>query len=148
MNDSTALFLLGMQYYATKETIGPVDNPVIVGWFKEIGHSWVKDDETAWCSCFVNWLAMKQGLERSGKLDARSWLKVGEHLHLSDVRLGDVVVFWREDPKSWKGHVGLYAGRDLYNVYVLGGNQDNMVNIKGYPREQLLGMRRLKRIEF
>ncbi|MBW1729175.1 MAG: TIGR02594 family protein, partial [Deltaproteobacteria bacterium] len=62
-------------------------------------------------------------------------------------RLGQVVVLWRGKPDNWMGHVGLYAGQDQHNVYLLGGNQDNMVCIKGYPRERVLGIRELRRIK-
>ena len=63
-----------LSQYGTREIIGEEDNPVILDYFKFIGHKWVKDDETAWCGAFINWCAKKSGLEHTGKLDARSWL--------------------------------------------------------------------------
>jgi len=145
MINRLALFLLAMEFYGLREIAGDEDNPTIVNWFRDIGHSWVKDDETAWCSCFINWLAWKLNLERSGKLTARSWLEHGTEV--TEPQLGDVVILWRGDPDSWKGHVGLWAGEDDDYVYMLGGNQSNQVNIQPKAKNRVLGYRRLHPID-
>jgi len=139
---SEAMLRLGAQYIGMQEIEGAEDNPIIVQMFKDIGHSWVKEDSTAWCSCFINWLAWMVKAQMSGELDARSWLKVGTSV--SNPRVGDVVVFWRDKITSWKGHVGLFMGYNRKgNINVLGGNQGNEVNITVYPQERLLDFRRL-----
>lgn len=148
MNDSTALFLYAMEFYGVREKIGDEHNPVILNWFHQIGHQWVTTDETSWCSAYLNYICKEMGMEYSGELTARSWLKVGTDVPLRDIRRGHVVVFWRESPLSWKGHVGLAVARDLHHVYTLGGNQDNMVCIKPYRTDRLLGVRKLKRTTF
>ncbi|MDH5608855.1 MAG: TIGR02594 family protein [Cyclobacteriaceae bacterium] len=126
-----------------KEITGEGDNPTIVNYAKEAGFKGIDDDETPWCSIFVNWCAMKAGLNRSNKADARSWLKVGTATE--DPVPGDIVVFWRESPESWKGHVAFFLGfnRDKKQVFCLGGNQGNSVSIRAYPAYQVLGYRRL-----
>jgi uncharacterized protein (TIGR02594 family) len=96
------------------------------------------------CSGSMNFFAKKHGYERSGKLDARSWLKVGEVV--TEPKLGDVVVFWRESKSSWKGHVGLYINHDTNYIYCLGGNQSGSIRITPYPIDRLLGYRRLKKV--
>ena len=130
-----------LSQYGIKEISGSKHNEKIVKYFKEIGHSWVNDDETAWCSAFMNWCCMSVGMVKSGKLNARSWLNVGNGVG-SPVK-GDIVVFWRESITSWKGHVAIYIN-DLDDKYinVLGGNQSNMVCIKPYPKERVLSYRR------
>ena len=127
-----------------KEIEGPVDNPTIVNYAKEAGFEWVNDDETPWCSIFVSWVAMKCDLKRSQKANARSWLHVGEKTFTPEP--GDVVIFWRESPESWKGHVGFFTGysKDGTRIYCLGGNQGNQVAISAYPSETLLGFRKLQ----
>jgi uncharacterized protein (TIGR02594 family) len=130
--------------YGVEEIPGKQHNPVILNWFKEIGCEWIKDDETAWCSCFVNWVALKAGVERSGKLNARSWVNVGENIEKP--MLGDVVIFWRESRDSWKGHVAFYINDDEDWIYCLGGNQNNKVCVKPYPKYRFLAYRRLKPI--
>jgi uncharacterized protein (TIGR02594 family) len=58
---------------------------------------------------------------------------------------GDLVVFWREDPDSWKGHVAIFLSIDPENkeIICLGGNQDGKVCIRQYSEEYVVGFRRL-----
>ncbi len=129
--------------YGVKEIVGSKDNQRIIKYFNEIGFDGEKlKDETAWCSAFANWVAKTTGYEYSGKLTARSWLRVGESQ--STPRLGDVVVLWRESPDSWKGHVGFFVKATRHYVYVLGGNQRNMVCIKAYPKHRVLDYKTLR----
>jgi len=127
--------------YGLREIPGVENNPRIMEYFRWIGHSWVQDDEVAWCSAFLNWACLVTGLPRSGKLDARSWLSVGTPVY--DPVLGDVVVLWRESVASWKGHVGVFIRQTDDQIYLLGGNQNNEVCIKPYSGGRLLGYRRL-----
>ncbi len=125
-----------------KEILGKTDNPEILKYFKIMGVSEsVLKDETAWCSAFVNWIAISCGLPHSGKLDARSWLHVGTPT--AHPKEGDVVVLWRESPNSWKGHVGFFIKATKDHIYILGGNQDNQVCIKPYPKSRLLSYQKL-----
>lgn len=132
---------IALSQFGVTETLGDKHSKIILNYFKEIGKQWVTNDETAWCSAFVNWVALKANKSQSGKLTARSWLKVGTPTEYPE--LGDVVVFWRESKKSWKGHVGFFIGysQDKKHIYCLGGNQNNQVNIKAYPSYRLLGFR-------
>lgn len=144
------MFLLFMEYYGLKENAKKgLTNPVIKQWFTDLGYDY--DDDTAWCSCMINWLAWKLGIERSHALDARSWLKVGENISLDEAKLGDVVIFWRESITSWKGHVGLYCNHDLYDIYTAGGNQNNQANILPYlidgPNHGFMACRRLRTLD-
>jgi len=136
------LFIEAVNQLGEKEIIGPEDNPTIVKYAKESGFGWVDDDETPWCSIFLNWCAAKAGLEKSSKANARSWLLIGDKIENPEP--GDVVVLWREEVDSWEGHVGILFGfsKDSKRVYILGGNQGNQVSIAGYPIERGLGYRR------
>ena len=98
------------------------------------------DDETPWCSSFANWCVIESGKKGTGSAMARSWLKWGEPVDMPKV--GDVVVFWRENKNSSKGHVAFYSSSDDKYITVLGGNQTNKVCYAKYPRAQLLGYRR------
>lgn len=143
LNPSIEMYLKASEFYGLEEVPGGEHNQIILDWFADIGFTWVKNDETAWCSCFINWVALKCGCERSFKLDARSWLKIGKDVLVP--KLGHVVVLWREKKTGWKGHVGLFAGKNPNgDIYVLGGNQNNKVNIKLYNKYKLLGYRKLE----
>lgn len=139
------LLNIALSQYGVKEIQGKAHNPTIVGYSKEIGYGGVITDETAWCSIFMNWCALKADLPRSGKLNARSWLTVGEETE--EPQLGDVVIFWRGSLNSWKGHVAIYINHseDKKYIYCLGGNQNNQVCIQSYKASQLLGYRKLQK---
>ncbi|NAS30944.1 TIGR02594 family protein [Flavobacteriaceae bacterium R38] len=135
---------LALSQFGVTEVPGIVDNPQIVAYFHELGFDGSKlKDETAWCSAFANWIAKKSGYEYTGKLNARSWLSVGEST--DQPQLGDVVILWRESPESWKGHVGFYIKETQRYVYILGGNQNNKVNIRAYPKNRVLDYKKLKK---
>lgn len=96
------------------------------------------DDETAWCSSFINWCMMKAGQERTNNAMARSWLNWGKKLDPPEK--GCVVVFSRP-PNPASGHVALFEEIRGDRIFVLGGNQSNQVNISSYPRVRLLDYR-------
>jgi len=133
---------IALSFWGEKEIDGEVDNPVIVN-FSEATNLEVSDDETPWCSSFINYCAREIGLERTGKANARSWLDVGRTTSLPDV--GDIVVFKRGD-STWQGHVGIFIRRKDGFVYVLGGNQSNSVKISPYNENDVLGYRILTKI--
>lgn len=128
--------------YGETEIPGKGDNPRILEYFDHSGFDGKQlKDETSWCSAFVNWVACKARVQASGALTARSWLQVGKETTTPEK--GDVVVFWRESPESWKGHVGFFIRETDKHIYVLGGNQGNSVCIKPYLKERVLGYRTL-----
>ena len=139
-----SLFNKACKFYGLEEVTGSDHNPEILKFFSDTGHEWVRDDETAWCSAFMNYVAFHSGYERSGELTARSWLNVG--YEIKKPQIGCIVVLWRLNPASWKGHVGLYINSDDKYIYILGGNQDNSVCVKRYPKERLLSYRMLNRL--
>lgn len=126
-----------------EEISGPQNNPEVLKYARETNIDGITSDEIAWCSTFVNWVAMKAGLQRSGKANARSWLNVG--LKVTDPEPGDIVIFWRESPQSWKGHVAIFLGisPDGSRVYCLGGNQGNRVSVSAYRLDTVLSYQRL-----
>lgn len=139
------LLLDMLSHYGLSEIDGPSNNPHIIEFFHDIGYEWVKDENVAWCSASLNYFAKQNGYERSGKLDARSWLKVGETV--TEPQVGDVVVFWRNKPDGWEGHVALYINSNDKLIWCLGGNQGNSLSVSAYPKNRLLGYRRLKKIQ-
>lgn len=137
------LVKVALQQYGVKEMEGLNHSSTILQYAKESGFSWVNDDETPWCSIFMNWCAKQVGLERTKKANARSWLEVGETV--TNPEMGDIVIF-RRGTSPIQGHVAIYIkpnGKDF--VYVLGGNQGNMVSISSYPAQSIIGYRRLRK---
>ena len=129
----------GLKYYGVKSIPGELHEENIVGFFNKSGHLEIKDDETPWCSAFINAICSDLNLPKSGLLNARSWLKMGKEITVPE--MGDIVIFWRESPTSWKGHVAIFIKEDDQSVWVLGGNQGNQVNILEFPKSKILGFR-------
>lgn len=130
-----------------EEIPGEVHNPVVLKYAEDTKIQGITSDEIPWCSTFVNWVAWRAGLRYSGKPNARSWLNTG--IKVTRPEPGDVVVFWRESPESWKGHVGFFLGisPDRKRVYCLGGNQGNRVSVSAYRINTVLSYQRLAPVE-
>ena len=133
---------IALSEYGVREIVGSQHNPEVLKYFAGIGHEWVHEDEVAWCGAFMSWCCKGAGLEYSRKLNARSWMDIGEHVQ--NPLPGDIVIFWRSSPQSWKGHVGFYINQIGHYINLLGGNQKNMVCIQPYHVNKLLMYRRLK----
>jgi uncharacterized protein (TIGR02594 family) len=97
------------------------------------------DDKANWCSSFVQWTLARVGIAGTGSALARSWLAWGAPL--DEPRVGCIAVLWREDPQSWKGHVGFFLRFEGDDVVLLGGNQLEAVREHRYPRGQVLAWR-------
>lgn len=134
-----ALLLAALKMYGTQEAPGPLDNPVILGWAKEVGLDHVyKHDETPWCGLFVATAVHRAGLEGvQAPLWAKSWAQWG--MPVKNPMLGDILVFERP---GGGGHVGIYVGEDRDAYHVLGGNQRDEVNITRIFRGRLIAARR------
>jgi uncharacterized protein (TIGR02594 family) len=122
----------------TKEIAGEEDNKRIIE-YHACTTLKATDDETAWCSSFVNWCMEMAGLKGTRSAAARSWLDWGKVLDTPEV--GCIVVLKRGQPPS--GHVCFYAGPDTDPAYIrcLGGNQSDMVKCSRYPVADILGLR-------
>lgn len=97
---------------------------------------------TPWCAAFVNSVLASSGMKGTNSLAARSFLNYGQSV--DNPSNGDIVVLSRgNDPQ--KGHVGFFAGfenRDGQQfVKILGGNQNDGVNVKSFPASMVLGYR-------
>ncbi|NTZ90468.1 TIGR02594 family protein [Agrobacterium tumefaciens] len=93
---------------------------------------------TPWCAAFVNAVLATQGIEGTGKLNARSFLNFG--MATDNPRPGDIVVLKRGTGEQ--GHVGFFQGFDGNgNIKVVGGNQSNSVKESTYSADDLLGFR-------
>lgn len=145
---STSAYQIAARFIGIREVTGAAANPQILAMLR-LDNSWPAGDDVAWCSAFVNYIAWILGLQRSRSLAARSWLKVGAPIELEQAAAdSDIVIVKRgggpgPDVLQAPGHVGFYAGLQEDKVLILGGNQGNSVSIAAFPRDQILGVRRL-----
>lgn len=129
-----------------KEVSGPNSNPRITEAYSCVdglgNPEMIDDSKVPWCACFVNYCIQKGIIKGKGTRSAwaRSFLDWGVK---SSGNVGDIVVL-RRGTNASTGHVGfLYEKGTLY-IKVLGGNQQNDVSIKSYPRVMVLGYRTSK----
>lgn len=125
--------------YGTFEFAGSADNPLILGWAKEVGLAKsYNDDAIPWCGLFMAVVAKRAGKPAvEGPLWARNWAAFGKAA--DEAQLGDVLVFRRAESS---GHVGLYVGEDYGAYHVLGGNQSDGVTITRIARDRCVAVRR------
>ncbi|MBT8071461.1 MAG: TIGR02594 family protein [Gammaproteobacteria bacterium] len=107
-------------------------NPRILEYFKA-SKFWGKDDsggKNAWCGSFAAWVMQKNGIKPVARAyRAKEWKNFGKKI--------DKPVYGALGIKSRKGggHVAFIVGqsKDGNKYYMLGGNQDNKVQISEYP---------------
>ena len=140
-------YAVATRYLGVREIPGKNHNGTILNWLRRLQIS-IWDDETPWCSTFVNFCALEAGYERTGKLNARSWLDIGQTITSREAREGDVVIFERGS-SGWEGHVAFLSDYKptLGSMLCLGGNQRDEVNRTPYPTNKLLGIRRLRSLD-
>jgi uncharacterized protein (TIGR02594 family) len=130
---TTARDLLG-----TRETVGPGNNPVIMGWAKKLGPRLgapYTGDAVPWCGLFVAHCMDEAKIALpSIPIRALAWANWGQSVAPCS---GCVLVFTREGG----GHVGLYAGETETHFLVLGGNQGDAVSIVKIAKDRLTASR-------
>ena len=108
-----------------QEVPGDADNPVILGWFKAIGHPEVNHDETSWCAVTVSSALIECGLPctpRDVNMMARSYLSYGVKC---EPQPGAIAIWPRGT--GWQGHVNVVesVAPDGF-VVCIGGNQGGL----------------------
>ncbi len=140
LNEAHPAILLHMvAICGTMEGLGTSDNPIILGWAKELGLDDIyKHDDVPWCGLTVALCVKRAGLNGiKTPLWAKAWAEWGTKQ--SQAMLGDVLVF---DRKGGGGHVGIYVGEDKEAFHVIGGNQRDSVCITRILKNRLFAIRR------
>lgn len=128
---------IARHYLGLREIPGARHHPKIVQWWKDVKASWFVDDETPWCGAYVGGVLVEAGFQPAKDAPrALAWNNYG--VKLDKPAYGCIVVFSR----NGGGHVGFCVGRDQKgNLMILGGNQDNEVNIKPFASSRIVGYR-------
>jgi uncharacterized protein (TIGR02594 family) len=140
--DKHPWFKIAQQEIGVEEVPGPGDNPRIVEYLEStsLGSPESENDETPWCSAFVNWCMEQAGIKGTNSAWARSWLKWGREpdMEKPDEWAGCVVILSRG---ANSGHVGFLDDYDSDRVRLLGGNQGDKVGYAWFPMDRVLGYR-------
>lgn len=136
MNDP-AWLVEAKKYIGLREYKGSRHEPKILQFWRSIGFTGIKDDETPWCAAFVGAMLENVWIVSSRSGWARDYMKWG--VEIDRPIIGCVVVFSRE---GGGGHVGFAVGHDFEGrIMVIGGNQSDAVNIKAFDNSRILGYR-------
>lgn len=129
---------IALQDLHITEKPGENNNLKILEYFKENGHPNILSDNVAWCAAFVGATLERAGYKSPKSLRARSYLKYGKVIKVA--KFGSIAIFKRgKDPAF--GHVGFVVEETPKYLYILGGNQNDQVNITPYSKSKLLGLR-------
>jgi len=94
------------------------------------------DDETPWCSSFVNWVIKQAGHKGTNSAAAKSWEKWGAAV--TTPTNGNIVLIKKKSgPDQANGstsgyHVGFYISKTDKVIRILGGNQGNQVKYSNF----------------
>ena len=131
--------LTGIELQGTHETPGPENNPIIMGWKQVLSAEVRREywaDSVPWCGLFTDFCLVKNGFpDCTSPLWARSWAKYG--VALSRPVWGSIMTFVR----NGGGHVGFLVGEDDNYYHILGGNQQNAVNVARRSKSLCIGWR-------
>lgn len=127
-----------------REIAGHEDNPVILSYHASTTLK-ATNDETPWCSSFVNWCLKQVGIKGTNSAAAVSWLHWGTP---AGPVPGAIVVICNSKgtDRSFStsgAHVGFLIGETATHYRLLGGNQSNSVKESWFPKTTwaLLGSR-------
>ena len=113
-----------------KEIAGKDHNPKIIE-YHSLTSGKFQDDETPWCSSFVNWVMFQVGIKGTNSAGAYSWKDWGQKLDKPAYGSLAVVV-----NKNGTGHVGfVVAMTKNNNLVILGGNQKDEVRYSIYKNQ-------------
>jgi uncharacterized protein (TIGR02594 family) len=122
-----------------REVAGAASNPRIIQ-YRKMGKTPLGGDDgkVPWCAIFTNAMLETVGVSGSGSAMARSYVSSKEFRRLDRPMLGCVAVkSSNRGPAS--GHVGFYVGEDGLFIYLVGGNQNDEVNISPFRKKEFVG---------
>jgi len=143
MTQIETAFLYALTLYGTSADADQEQHAKINDFLIDAGFPQEDIDNPPWCAAFLNAVLHRSGLPVTNSLAAESFLQWGEPTTIP--MLGDVVVFQWTKNIGGGHHVGFVCAVYPTIVYVLGGNEDGMVEIKGYDPKYVMQYRRLEK---
>ena len=136
------IFVEAVKLLGVEETPGPANNPTIMQWAKSAGlDKAYTADIIPWCALFSTYVTLQAGFDPpSMPLWALNWKDFGQPAPDGIPMLGD----WLVKERKGGGHITMYAGESDRYYYCLGGNQNDMVTIRTYPKSDFKYFRRCK----
>lgn len=109
-------------------------NPYITSLWTELGYDGNQfADETAWCAVFVSAILKRSRCKFIKTASSQAYSNYGNEISIEDIKLGDIVVFYRKGETSGFGHVGFYSGKKTSTtIDILGGNQGDTLSSRSF----------------
>lgn len=125
---------IAMKEVGTREIVGYENDKRVLEYHKVSGG--FSNDEVPWCGSFVNWVMKQAGFSQTVEYPARakSWLDFGNR---SAPTIGALAI----KSRTGGGHVGFVLAIDKKDIYLIGGNQSNEVNIRKYKVSDFVDFR-------
>lgn len=136
--DKPGWLVLAEALNGLKEGKGAANNADVVRLFADAGFAGIKQDSVAWCAAFVNAMLERAGHRGSRSLAARSF--EGWGVGLKEPALGCIATKKR-GTSSWQGHTFFVVGANGTQVFGLGGNQADAVNVAAFKRSDIVAYR-------
>lgn len=127
---------IAKQELGQKEIAGSKHNPRILAYHVTTTLK-AANDETPWCSSFVNWVLKKAGITGTNSAAAASWLNWGKP---TMTKVGAITVIRNKNAANsnltYSGnHVGFLLKETATHYFLLGGNQSDQVKVSRYPKK-------------
>lgn len=136
-DDQPAWLTLAAGENGIAEGAGKKNNPRVVAYYKDAGFPGIKNDAVAWCAAFVGAMLHRAGQKPSGSLAARSYERWG--VGIKHPVLGCIAT--KKRGSGWQGHVGFVVGASKTEIFLLGGNQSDAVNVAAFKRSDITAYR-------
>ena len=115
---------------------GSYENPRIAEYFRAVVNSGqLRDDSSDWASAFVEWSLNSAGIKGPKSLWPLAWKNWGREI--TQPEPGCIVMFQFPSVQ----HVAFYIDDDGDFIKVLGGDQDDSVNISRFPKSAAVAYR-------
>ena len=123
-------FVWALHEIGTKED--PDNTGPAIQRYIDLAHAGAQHDP--WCAIFANAALEANGIKGTRSASSQSFRSSDDFVKLSGPSLGAISVFWRGSESSGLGHVGFYRGEAGDRLWILGGNEGDMVQIEAFPR--------------
>jgi uncharacterized protein (TIGR02594 family) len=137
MSNMKRVLEIVMKEVGVAEIPGPKENPRILEYHKATKLK-SKSERVPWCAAFASWALKQAGLPSLETAWARDYLKYGTAL--SKPLPGCLMIYERGGPGG-DSHVTFFHHSAGGLDFCAGGNQSDSVNVTGFGKGRLLGMR-------
>jgi uncharacterized protein (TIGR02594 family) len=126
---------VALKEYEQARLIAPNSNPRILEYLRSIPGGENLSDKVDWASAFAEWTLNQAGISGPKSLTAKAWVRWGRGI--KEPQKGAIAIF-NFDGTEHVGFVLADAGDDLI---VLGGNEEQKVQARRYPKSKLITYR-------